>query len=565
MVGVILKSMEAYSAFMTFRKEWYVPTKFIIDSQDIDSSVDLIISDMPLSVKSSRVLMYGKDIRSFYDLSKYVSVTKAIPVGTQRIVDTNRLKSILPDITIEDSLFEDLYSDFADLIYDSREMSGLEFNTDGMDEEAIEREKNRRIASILAERAAEKAREEQARIMEENRLKEEAEKQRIAEALRLEKERQDKLNEEAARRERELQEAKNKAEFEKAELEHKQKLLELELEAEKSRKALELEAKRLELLQKKESDSMEQEIYRIDMELNEEKPTIAPTLKKSNPTIISRPLIIPDIANRFFSNFLGSAGAGGLRIGRRSSSKKASIFLFAGAQKECGSSTIAYNFAHTLAGISPNTVLVDLDFIDCDLTARFNSEGVEDCHTDSFMTNNKFDSYISGIDNHTLKINIGKRRISFISCNSINNYSADNKRIIRDYDFSKFLMALTSRYDNVIVDIGCVAQIEAYQSKLLKNDMFRTFVCYNAQNSEELNECAQNVYNVRGSYGIILSKASDKIKRLYVEKKLRRQVIGVIPYNARYFDNETVIYSDADNVKLKEEWKQFVRSGGVAS
>lgn len=564
MIGVILKSLEAYSAFMTFRKEWYVPTKFIIDTQDIDSSIDLIISDMPLSVKSSKVLIYGKDLKSFYDLSKFVSITRAIPVGTQRIVDTNRLKAILPDIVIEDPLFEDLRSDFADLIYDSREMSGLEFNTDGMDEEAIEREKNRRIASILAERAAEKARAEQARIMEENRIKEEAERQKMLEAQRLEKERQDRLNEEVARRERELQEAKNRAELEKAELAHQQELLKLELEAERSKKALELETKRLALLQKKEADVIQQELHRIDSELLEDTPAEPVLLKKPNAQFISNPLTIPDIPSKFLVNFMWSTGSPSLRIGRRST-RKASIFLFAGAQKDCGSSTITYNFAHTLAGISSNTILVDLDFIDCDLTARFNSEGVLDCHVDSFMTNSKFDSYISGIDNYVLKINISRRRLSFISCNNINNYSANNKRLLRDYDFSRFLMALTSRYENIIVDIGCVAQIEEYQSKLLKNDIFRTFVCYNAQNSEELNECAQNVYNVRGSYGIILSKASDKIKRLYVEKKLRRQVIGVIPYNGRYFDNETVIYSEDDNVKLKEEWKQFVRSGGVSS
>ena len=46
-VGVILKTVEAYSAFMQFRKEWYMPTKFILDARDIDSTLDYVVTDVP--------------------------------------------------------------------------------------------------------------------------------------------------------------------------------------------------------------------------------------------------------------------------------------------------------------------------------------------------------------------------------------------------------------------------------------------------------------------------------------------------------------------------------------
>ena len=236
------------------------------------------------------------------------------------------------------------------------------------------------------------------------------------------------------------------------------------------------------------------------------------------------------------SNFSNS---GSLRIGRRAT-KRASVYLFAGALDKCGSSTVAYNFAHTLAGTGASTVLVDLDLQGAGLSKLFNTDNVRDCSIDTCMSGQSFSSYMNNIDDHVLKVSIGRRRIPFISCNSINSYSSENKRILKDFDFSKLLMALTSRYDNVVVDIGIISQIDKYQSRLLKNENFKNFVCYSARNQNDLIESAQNVYNVQSSFSMILSNADESVKRVKVEQKFRRPVAGVIPFNGRFmFHNRT--------------------------
>jgi len=550
-IGVILKSLEAHTAFMTFRKQWYVETRFILDSREIDSDIDYIVSDTLLSVHSERVLIYGKDIKSFDELCNYVKVIPAIPIGKQRIFDENRIKEIMPDAEIDDETYNDLLDSFKELLYDSKEISELQFDVTDMSDEEIEAKKNSRISEVLAQRALEIQREREQRELEEKRNAELQAKK--AEQERIEREEQERLKHERLLREAKEAEERAKrereqelivAEKEKAEALHQKEMLEIKLETEKIKQQIEQTNKTAEQLAQHAEQPKPQELV---------KQVVGEVF-----TGLLNAIKVPD---NYTAKYVSNASQQkNLHIGRKSN-KNSMIYVFGGAQKDCGSSTIAYNFARTLCSQGKSTILVDLDLNDTDLSNLFNKDKIDGCSIDMSLRGIKFSKYIHELDDFVLKSNIGKVRVPFISCNSLYSYSIENRKTLNNYDFSGILMALINNYDNVVVDIGCIASYSKYQEYIMKHNDFTKFICYPSSTTSELNDAIKSVFSIKHTYSVILSKASSKMSRQTVEKKLRKPVIGLIPFDSRFNYDGVNVFNTKEETRLGEEWRNFVKLG----
>lgn len=548
-IGVILKSVEAYAAFLAFRKQWYIPTRFILDSRDIDSSLGLIVSDIPLDISSPKLLIYGKDIQTFEELGEYTDITRAIPFGTIHVIDTDRLKSALPEVRISDTFYTELEEEFTDLLYDSRDMEGLDIPMEGLNADEIERIKTEKIAAILAQRAEEKRKKEEAVKLEEQRLREEEA------ARKVEEERQENL-----KKQEELRIAKEKAEKAAKEAQHQAEIEAIHRAAEQEQQRIQLEAQKAAM-----EDQEEQLRIQAEQELITARQKAIATgqislgaLSGLNINAILNQQLTPPMIIGYNHNTGGTRG--GLRIGRRSI-KKSSIYIIAGAQKNCGSSTVAYNFAYSLARANPNTLLIDLDFVDNDLSKWFKVDKLFDCSIDVPFRGIAFDKYMNNLENSIVKLSLGKRRLSFINCNNINNYTAENRKILRDYNYIDLLKALSTRFDNIVVDIGCLSQAETYQKELLASSECINLVCYGSSSTADINESIHNVYNVTGYYYAVLSKAPRNINRIFIEKAIRRPVVGIVPQSSRYFAGCNYLYEDDED--LRHNWFELMCIGGA--
>ena len=560
-IGVILKTVEAYAAFLTFRKQWYVPTRFILDSRDIDESLELVISDVPLSITSPKLLIYGQDIHSFEELSNHVDVTRAIPFGAMHVVDTEKLKAVLPEVSIEDSFYDSLESEFTDLLYDSRDMEGLDIPTEGLSTEEVERVKAEKIAAILAQRAEEKRQKEEAARLEQERLaREEAERKAEEERIAAEKKaEQERL--EAERKAEELRAAKEKAEREAAEAKHQMELDAIRIAAEQEQQRIALEAQRVAMATQEEQLKLQAERNLIEarQKAMASGQISLGTLSSLNVSAmlnqqLSQPMIVG-------YNVPQPTIGGGIRIGGRKTAKTSRVFVIAGAQKNCGSSTIAYNFAYSLAKANPNTLLIDLDFIDNDLSKWFQVDKLYDCSIDVPFRGIPFDQYMSNLENSVVKVSLGKRRLSFINCNDINNYTPENRAILRNYNYTDLLNALATRFDNIVVDIGCLSQVEPYQRTLLMSTQCKSVVCYGASSTADINESIQNVYTITGTYSAILAKAPRNINRIVIERTIRRPLLGVVLASSQYYAGCNLLYED--DPELQEQWLNLVRIEGA--
>lgn len=548
-VGVILKTVEAYAAFLTFRKQWYVPTKFILDSRDIDPSLGLIVSDVPLDISSPKLLVYGKDIHTFEELSEYVDITRAIPFGTIHVIDTERLRAALPEVRISDTFYQELEEEFADLLYDSRDMEGLDIPTEGLNADEIERVKAEKIAAILAQRAEEKRKKEEAARLEEQRLREEET------ARKAEEERQENL-----RKQEELRIAKEEAEKAAKEAQHQAEIDAIRRAAEQEQQRIQLEAQKAAM-----EDQEEQLRLKAERELIEARKKAMETgqislgaLSGLNINAILNQKLTPPMIIGY--NQPTGGGIGGLRIGRRAV-KKSAIYVIAGAQKNCGSSTVAYNFAYSLAKANPNTLLIDLDFVDNDLSQWFKVDKLFDCSIDVPFRGIPFDQYMNNLENSIVKLSLGKRRLSFINCSNIKNYNTENRRTLRDYNYIDLLRALSTRFDNIVVDIGCLSQVENYQKLLLASSETKNLVCYGASSTADINESIHNVYNVTGYYDAILSKAPRNINRIVIEKAIRRPIAGIVVNSSKYYAGCNYLYEEDEDLRI--QWFDLMRVGGA--
>lgn len=573
MIGVILKTVDAYVSFLSFRKQWYVPTKFILDARDIDSSIDYVVSDMPLSVDSPNLIIYGKDITRFEELSNYVDVSRSIPFGTQHIIEVNRLQAVLPDTINLDSAYEELCKDFADVMYDSRDIPGLDFPTDGLNTEEIERKKAETIASVLAQRAQEKRDKEEALRLEQERIKREEEErikeeeriraEKKAEEERLEAERKAEIARiEAEKREAELKAAKEEAEQLAIEMAHRNSLAEIQRQAEESKLRAELEVKRKELEEAERLKKLKEEQKILDLKKQAiENDSISDINANNNiiDNLINTKLIAPRINTALFNN---TPKSGGLRIGRKSTNRRSATYIFAGAKKNCGSSTIAYNFAHSLAKINSNVLLIDLDFVDNDLTEWFNTGKLIDCGIDVPFKGMPFDKYLKDIDNYVTKISLGNRRLSFLNCRKIVEYSADNRSVLSSFDYMSLIKALSTRYTTIVVDIGCIAPIEKYQERILSSNDCKKFVCYGAGSTSDINESLRNVYYIKSDYDAVLSKAPNNINRITIEKAIKKPIVGVIYNSSRFYAGCNLLYEE-DESNIKSAWSKFINAGGT--
>jgi Mrp family chromosome partitioning ATPase len=559
-IGVILKTIDGFSSFMQFRKNWYVPTRLLVDARDIDSSIDLVVSDMPLSVTSPRVLIFGKDIMNFQELGNYVKVIKAIPIGTEIQIDTNKFRAALPEVTIPETPFEELCSEFTELLYDIREMSGIDVIDDSLTPEEIEYEKAKKIAVILAQRAEEKRQKEEQqrleaeRIKAEERRKQEEEQQAERERIEAEKlEMQRRFEEESAR-------AREEAERQRLEVIHQAELESIKAEAEREKQRIQIE------LQKKELEA-QQEVLKLKQEQDlikyKQEAMASGTVSFSDtPSSYSNNLKINLTPPRIVGFEQSNNHSSGLKIGGRKTAaniKRNRVFVVSGAVKDAGSSTTAYNLAYSLA-CNGKTLLIDLDFVDNDLTKWFNVDKISDCSIDMSFRGIPFNNYLNNLDNTVAKISLGKRRLSFISCNQLNNYTPENRAVLRNYNYVPLIRALASRYDNVVVDIGCLSQVEPYQAAFLNCSEFKTYCCYDATSSSVLNESLQNVYNVGGYYTALLTRASRSINRIMIEKAIRRPIRGVIYNSDRYYAGCNYLYEEDET--LRDCWSDFIRTGG---
>ncbi len=547
-IGVILKTVEAYASFLAFRKQWYVPTKFIIDSRDIDPSLELIISDTSLNIQSPRLLVYGKDIHSFEELGEYVEVTQAIPFGTAHVIDTRRLQAALPEVKISDDFYQELEEEFAEILYDSRDMEGLDIPTEGLDADEIERIKSEKIAAILAQRAEEKRQKEEALRLEQERLAREEAERKAAEEEALRKQ-----------REEELKAAKEKAEREAAEAQHQLELEAIRRQSEKEQKQRELEAKKAKMAEQEEALALkaQEELIEARQKALDSGQISLGTLSSVNlHAILNQKLTAPMIIG--YSS--GVSASGGLKIGRRSV-KKSMIYVIAGAQKNCGSSTVAYNFAYSLAKANPNTLLIDLDFVDNDLSTWFQVDKLYDCSIDVPFRGISFEQYMSNLENSVVKVSLGKRRLSFINCNKLNNYIPESRSVLRNYNYIELLKALSTRFDNIVVDIGCLSQPENYQKQLLTCPECKPLVCYGASSTADINESIHNVYNVTGYYSAILSKAPRNINRIVIEKTIRRPIAGIVVNSSKYYTGSLGLYEEDE--ELRDYWRDLMRIGGA--
>lgn len=565
MIGVILKTVEAYVTFLQFRKEWYVDTKLILDVRDIDDNLEYIVSDMPLGVQSKNLLIYGKDIKRFEELANYVDVSRAKPFGANFVVDSDKLRDALPVIELEDDFFNDLYAEFSDIMYDSRDMPGLDFQTDGLTADEIERKKASKIAEILAERAAKKKAEEEAIRLEQERLRKE-EEERNAEAQRLEEER--KAEEERIaneKREAELKAAKEEAERLLLEANHQAELTRIQAEAEEKARLAKLEAEKIALEEKERNlqlEAQERLIAERAKALESGKLSIGSLSATNLSALLNQSFSVPNIQGYSLPQ---SNNKGGLRIGRKTSKQapQQRVYIVAGAMKDCGSSTLAYNLAYSVAKKAPRTLLIDLDFIDNDLTHWLEAENIPDCGVDMIFRGMPFDKYISTIENSTVKVSLHKRVLSFIGCNKLINYTADNKTILRNFDYINLLAALQTKFDSIIVDIGCIAQPEVYQTKLLSRIDTKNIVCYGASCTADINESIQNVYNVSGLHNAVLAKAPPNINRLQIEKFIRRPIMGVVVKSDRYYPGCNYLYEEDEDMTLRRYWEELLSVGGV--
>lgn len=547
MIGVILKSIEAYTAFLAFRKQWYVPTQFIIDTRDIDNSLELIISDVPVEVKSPKLLIFGKDIHSFEDLGEYVTVTRALPFGAVHAVDIESLKGALPEVEFSDTFYQELESEFEDILFDSRDMEGLDIPTEGLTPEEIDRIKAKKISAILAQRAEEKRKQEEALRLEQERLAKEEADRKAAEEEALRKQ-----------REEELRLAKEEAERKAKEAQHQLELENIKRQYEAEQKQRELEAKKARLAEQEAQLALkkQEELLEARQRALESGQISLGTLNSSNLQAILNQNLTPPMIIGYDQEV---SRTNGLKIGRRAV-KKSTIYTIAGAQKDCGSSTIAYNFAYSLAKANPSVLLIDLDFIDNDLSTWFKVDKIYDCSIDVPFRGIPFDEYMNNLENSVVKVSLGKRRLSFLSCNKINDYTPESRLVLRSYDYTYLFKALLTHFDNIVVDIGCLSQPEEYQKKLLESSGCQSIVCYGASSTADINESIHNVYNVSGNYSAILSKAPSNINRIVIEKAIRRPILGIVTNSSSYHPGSLKLYED--DVELQKYWNEFLRIGG---
>lgn len=561
MIGVILKTVDAYVSFLAFRKQWYVPTKFILDSRDIDSTVDYVISDIPLSIESSNILIYGKDIFSFEELSNYVDVTRAIPVGKQYVVDTQRLKEVLPNTIDLNSVYDSLCKEFADLMFDSRDIPGLDFSQDGLTLNEIERKKAETIAKVLAQRAQEKLDKEEALRLEQERLKREEEERRLEEERKEAERKAEQERIENEKREAELKAAKEEAERIALELAHKNNLEEIKRKSEEQRLKLEVEAKRKALEEQEKLAKLKEEEKLLERKQQAiEQGFVGDIIENIVDDTKSKiKLSTPRINPNYFNT---KQKSGGLKIGRKSTNRKSAIYVFAGALKNCGSSTIAYNFAYSLAKINSNVLLIDLDFVDNDLTEWFKTSDIEDCGIDVPFKGINFEVYLSEFENYVNKINIGSRRLSFLNCRKLVSYTPENRVVLSNFNYMRLLKALSTKYTTIVVDIGCLAPIANYQSIIMMENDCKKFVCYGSSNTSEINESSRNVYRVKSNFEVVLSKAPININRISIEKALNKPISGVVYNSPRFYPGCNLLYEDDEN-PLKSAWSKFINRGGT--
>lgn len=558
MIGVILKTLEAFTAFIAFRKQWFIPTKFLFDVQDIDDTMELIISDTPLLLTSNKILILGKDIMSFQELGSYVSVVKARPIGVNREIDAEKLRMALPDVSIDTSYFDDVFHCFEDAMYDSSKMEGLDFPTEGLSTEEIEREKNKRIASILAQRAEEKRQQEEQARLEAERLK--AEEQARLEAERKAEEERQEAERKAleAKFEAERREAIALAERQKLEAEHKAELDAIKAEAERNARLLAIEAQKKQLAEQEESLRLKSEEEAISAQLealNSGKVSYGTGIKFVNK-------LTPPVIKGF--DGVGDKAVGGSRLkigGRRGiASHTGKVYIVAGAIKGAGSSTVAYNLAHSIARNSNSTLLIDLDFINNSISNWFNINECYDSSIDVAFNGQPFENYLNNISGSVARVSIGKRTVSVIGCNSINRYDSKGRMTLCNFNYVPFIKALATRFNNIVVDIGSLSSIEPYQKALLNCFDFKSFVCYGSRDIDEVKESLHNVYNVSGYYTALLCNSAPNINRIVIEKTIRRPICGVIYHSSRYYDGCNYLYED--DTELKGYWSEFLTTGG---
>lgn len=556
MIGVILKTLEAFTAFMTFRKQWFIPTKFLFDVQDIDDTMELIVSDTPLLLASNKILILGKDIMSFQELGNYVSVVRARPIGVNREIDAEKLRMALPDVSIDTSYFDDVFHCFEDVMYDSSKMEGLDFPTDGLSAEEIEKEKNKRIASILAQRAEEKRQQEEQARLEAERLKAE-ENARLEAERKAEEERQEAERKALeAKFEAERREAIALAERQKLEAEHKAELDAIKAEAEKNARLLAIEVQKKQLAEQEESLRLKSEEEAISAQLE--------ALNNGRVSYTSGVKIVSKLIPPVIRGFDGNKPVEGSRLkigGRRNAvSSTGKVYIVAGAIKGAGSSTVAYNLAHSIARNGNNTLLIDLDFVNNSISNWFNITECYDSTIDVAFNGQPFDKYINNISGSVARVSIGKRIISVIGSNSINRYDSKSRMILNEFNYVPFIKALATRFSNIVVDIGSLSSVEPYQQALLNCLDFKSFVCYGSRNIDEVKESLHNVYNVNGYYTALLCNAASNINRIVIEKTIRRPIRGVIYNSPRYYDGCNYLYEE--DAELKGYWSEFLMSGG---
>lgn len=545
-VGLILRTTEANLDFMKFRKSWHFNARLIIDTQDIQDDISLIVTDIPLSIKSKKILIYGIDIKTFDDIVNYVNVTKAIPFGSSVAIDVERLRSTMPDVIIDmEDICMELFPEFYNIISSSYSAKESFIDTTGLSNEEIQTKTNNKLAMILAERAKQAT---------EAKRQQELQKQKAQEEELAKYKKELALQQEALRKEQE-------------EAEHKKELLRLELELQSVRKqnAIEMEAmrKKAELEQQQKEIQIAENARNKERELALEKQSIEEEIEmykvmQTKEYFFSDKLRKLNVPVEAYEDFVESNNRhGGLKLGRKTVRKRR-VTVFAGARSGCGTTTIAYNYARQKATES-TTVLVDLDFNTPGLSGLFSIKPEK--FIDMPMREISIGSYLNSLKSYVQRISVGNKSINVIGCSDFTYYSKENINILRSTDFTQLLMALTEVFDNVIVDIGTINNSLPYQSKILSNTLFKQNVVYGASNVTDLNESFRNSSGIVAKYNVILASANARTNKARIEQTIARSVPLVVYHDNTVSNDSIIIFNNTTNINLKTEWDKFVKRG----
>lgn len=531
MIGVQFNNIETYNNFINFREQWYLDTKMVFTKKDIASKVDYVISDMQIPNTNTNMLIFGEDIKRFEELSNYTQLVRSGSIKSDEFMSQlDLLENLEVDVSIADELVEDFDNDFKGYQIDTDKFMTPEATAKRLEEQRqqLEKLKRKREQEILLEQERIKQEEFKRQQEEEERLRKQKEEQE-----RLEREKQAELE-----RQRIEQERLKAEELHKLELEKIAKEREIAIALEQKRQELELQQKELEA--QKELAQIEAQSRNIQ-------------LAKSN--VITqfdfKEPVIPE------SLLPAKQSTGRLKIGGKKNSLKSNIYIVGSTMADSGGTTVAFNLAYSLKKNAEDVLLIDLDFLSDKIDQVYSLEDSVRYSIDKAFTEDYVD-FIRDIQYNVARIIQKDREISILTSLTYDNLSAQDARLLDNYNFSTMLKSLSMQYKNIVVDIGSMSSAKQYQKLLLLSKEFKKVMVYNGESQTTMNECVNCMSNILGDWNIVLTKASKSINTITVEKTLGKRVLGVLPLFEDYYDDK-VLMEKHKNAKLASNWSEITK------